>query len=824
MDLMKSIRQLYRMMSTIGLMRRSRDLKAGYLLQGRSFLINEATACGTLQRMKWTRQRFRVKRNEDLFDANRDSSKKEIVGMSLQKCMPTRSEIDGSVVNAAVSPGPLALHPQALSGQMPASRQDVPRNHASLAHPEEFTLWQGVATAPVGAGLSATIATSVVNPPVTGSTSWHRNHFLWAAQLLVLAVSWSLAATLGFAQQSSKSPLQELTESSYQARRCGDAAISPNGESVAWVCDGEIWLKDLNQASSEPRRIAQGSQLAWSPDSHRLAFLSASGRYGQSQLTVVSAGGGAARRLTNLTGALSDPQWSPDGKSLAFLFIKNAPRHPGPMQPMLPSVGVIGKHVFEQRLAVLDVASGSMRVISPPDLYVYEYDWSPDGKEVAATAARGEGDNQWYVAQLYVIHVDSSRTRSILKPRMQIGAPQWSPDGKKIAFIGGLISDQGTDSGDIYLIPREGGRPRDVTQGIPSSPRGLGLTWLSSDRILFCEYVDGESGIAELDLKNGKTKTLWTGMDFSPEGGSLGSFSVAKGGRNSAVELESFDRPPEIWAGPVGAWKQITHINQGLHPAWGKVKSLHWKNGPWRVQGWLFYPRNYNPHHRYPMVVKVHGGPCWISPPGWPGDSTDAELSNEGYFVLLPNPRGSLSEGEEYTRANVRDIGGGDLQDILAGVKKVVDTLPVDKKRIGIYGWSYGGYMTMWAVTQTHIFHAAVAGAGISDWLSYYGEADIPLWVIPYFGASPYDDPAIYARSAPINYVKNVKTPTLMLVGALDGECPAPQSLEFWHALKTFRVKTRLVIYPGEGHGFNKPHDQRDVLRRRLEWFNEFLK
>ncbi|MGH9326384.1 MAG: prolyl oligopeptidase family serine peptidase [Terriglobia bacterium] len=607
-------------------------------------------------------------------------------------------------------------------------------------------------------------------------------------------------------------------------RVCGGSAISPNGKSVAWVCGGAIWVKNLAGGSHEPHEIARGYRPAWSPDSARIVFLSSVGTEGQAQIRVISATGGAGRRLTDLTGSLADPQWSPDGKTLAFLFIKNAPRPPGPTMPMTPRVGLIRERVFEQRLALVDVISGRVRILSPPDFYVYEYDWAPNGKEVVATAARGAGDNNWYVAQLCVIDVNSGRTQTILKPDMQIGGPRWSPSGRQIAFIGGLMSDEGTNGGDIYVIAPGNGPPRDITPRMRASAREL--HWFSSDRVLFTEYVDGESGIAEVDATDGKIKTLWTGAEFSPEGGWLGSFSLANDGSTSAAELQSFDRPPEVWVGPLGKWTQVTNVNEGLQPTWGKVADLHWKSGPWSIQGWLFYPLHYDPHRRYPMVVDVHGGPAWINPPAWPSLSyTNASaFSTDGYFVLLPNPRGSQGGGEAFTRANVRDIGHGDLRDILVGINKVVTSFPVDKDRIGITGWSYGGYMTMWAVTQTHLFRAAVAGPGISDWLSYYGEADIPQWVIPYFGASVYDDPAIYARRSPMDYIKNVRTPTLLLVGSADGECPAPQSLEFWHALRRLRVKTELVIYPGEGHSLRKPQDIRNAFRRKLEWFNEYLK
>ena len=208
----------------------------------------------------------------------------------------------------------------------------------------------------------------------------------------------------------------------------------------------------------------------------------------------------------------------------------------------------------------------------------------------------------------------------------------------------------------------------------------------------------------------------------------------------------------------------------------------------------------------------------------WLGTDLEGMLAAAGYFVLLPNPRGSFGDGEAFAEANVRDFGYGDFRDILAGVDAAIATLPVDNARTGIAGWSYGGYMAMWAVTQTQRFRAAVAGAGLANFQSYYGENRIDQWLIPFFGASVYDDPAVYWRSSPINFIKNVKTPTLVLVGERDAECPAPQSWEFWHALKTLGVETQLVVYPNEGHAIADPEHQRDVVRRSVEWFDKYLK
>jgi dipeptidyl aminopeptidase/acylaminoacyl peptidase len=402
--------------------------------------------------------------------------------------------------------------------------------------------------------------------------------------------------------------------------------------------------------------------------------------------------------------------------------------------------------------------------------------------------------------------------------------PRFAPDGQTIVFIGGIMSDEGSTGGEIFQVPATGGAARNLTPGLHSSASAL--MWPRKSRQLyFTEHADGGSAISKLEPATGQVERLWQGAEsinlpFTDTG-----VSMSDDGAMTAVIRSSWSKPPEVWAGAIGAWGQKTRANSGVRPEWGEAKSLHWKSDEFQVQGWLIYPANFDPSKKYPMVVSVHGGPASEVKPVWPRPGFNpALLSQQGYFVLLPNPRGSYGQGEKFTLANVKDFGGGDLRDILAGVEEAVRTAPVDAARTGITGWSYGGFMTMFAVTQTNRFRAAVSGAGLSNWQSYYGENSIDQWMLPYFGASVYDDPAVYAKSSAINFIKRVKTPTLILVGERDGECPAPQSYEFWHALKTLGVKTQMVVYEGEGHLFHNPEHRKDVLLRMIAWFNENLK
>ena len=628
-----------------------------------------------------------------------------------------------------------------------------------------------------------------------------------------------------------KSPMDDTISTLFAARTFDQTAISPDGRQVAWVEDAKdgsaIYVSAIGGGAA--RRITAGGQsesaVAWSPDSKQIAFLSDAAKPGQLQLYAIGAAGGPARKLTSVKGFLATPGWSPDGKTIAVLFTENAERAAGPLVAEKAQTGVIEEAVTEQRLALADVSGGKLRQISPADMYVYEYAWSPDGKSFVTTAAHGNGDNNWYIAQIYTIPAAGGNMKSIYKPPIdsQIAVPAWSPDGKSVAFISGLMSDEPAVGGDIFIVPSEGGEAKNITPGMKASASWL--TWPAGGKILFGEDVDGESGVATVDVAGGKLETLTHAPGQLTAAGWGTAISLAADGKTAAAVRQSLAHPPEVWAGAIGQWKQITSRNANLKPAWGEAKSIHWQNDGFNLQGWLLYPRNFDEAKKYPMVVLVHGGPSSMQHSSWPGaHSFGVALSSVGNFVFMPNPRGSFGQGEAFTRANVKDFGYGDFRDIMTGVDQALKEAPIDEHRLGITGWSYGGYMTMWAVTQTNRFAAAVAGAGLANFQSYYGENQIDQWMVPFFGASVYDDPQVYARSSPITFIKNAKTPALVLVGDSDGECPTPQSYEFWHALKTLGVETKLVVYEHEGHQFADPAHQRDVIERVAAWFNQHLK
>ena len=638
--------------------------------------------------------------------------------------------------------------------------------------------------------------------------------------IVLYATALSICATCSvWAQSTSPTRAASVIDSMPHTKQIDQAAISPDGTQVAYIIGGELSLVPIGGGTV--RSIAVDGKLAlrdlcWSRDSSQIAFIAdLAGDVPAAQIFTAALDGSAPVKRGEVKGYAATPSFSPDGSKIALLFIDGMPRIAGPLQPMIPLAGVIDDEVYEQRLSVIDLTTNKLAQVTPADIYIYEYDWTPDGQSWIATAAHGSGDANWYIAKLYAVNAQSGDMREIYAPKWQIAEPHISPDGKSVAFIEGLMSDEGSTGGDIYVVPTAGGTPRNLTPKIHSSPSSL--VWTASDQITFTQNVDGQTGFASVHLSPATIQPLWTGEEYL---GPAASFS--KDGSLTAVVRQSASAPPEVWAGPVGQWKQLTTVNADAKPAWGEMRNFHWTNGGMKLEGWLMLPKDFAPGKKYPLVVNVHGGPSAACAPHWDAKMMGAE-STMGYFAFCPNPRGSYGEGEAFTRGNIKDFGGGDFLDIMTGVDAILKQYPVDPRRLGIRGHSYGGYMTMWAETQTQRFAAAVAGAGLSDWLSYYGVNDIDEWMIPFFGASVYDDPAVYAKSDPIHVVKAVKTPTLILVGDRDGEVPMEQSVEWWHALKDLKVPVRLVVYSNEGHVFFKPADFRDYFVRNLEWFDEWF-
>ncbi len=678
-------------------------------------------------------------------------------------------------------------------------------------------------------------------------------HKLLCAPLCLLAIT--LAPSVVATSRPADPRIEQLLAQLGKTQSIDAVAMSPDGKQLAWVIEREgksaiqVAAADGSHAHAVSAAVKPGicdeSGIAWAPDSRHLAFIAnckvdlTSTQVMQNDIYLADpSGNDKPARLARLKGYVRALQWTANGKSLGFLYVAGATRHASAVAAAKPPSGEIGVSGIEvQRVASIDVASGALTELTPADMYAYEFDWSPDSSHIAYTAAKPPGDNNWWIAKLYAQAAQPDASASLLVDPadkatgslhgLQIALPRWSPDGSRIAFIGGLMSDQGSTGGDIYAVPASGGSLADLTPGIHVTPSWL--NWTGPQSMLVSQVSNGQSQLADyaVSATAARQKKVHFTLPASIGDGSASmAMSLSADHHHLAFVQSSYAQASEVHAGVLSDTPPpvVTSINAALKPSWGKAESVEWDNQGFHNQGWLLYPAHYDPNKTYPMIVVVHGGPSSAVIPRWPDVGYGAApLSALDYFVFMPNPRGSFGQGEAYVQANRKDFGYGDLRDVLAGVDAVEKKVPVDDKRLGLTGWSYGGFMSMFAPTQTQRFRAVVAGAGISNWQSYYGQNLIDQWMPPFFGATVYDDPAVYAKSSAINFIKKVKTPMLIVVGDRDAECPAPQSFEMWHALRAQGVPTSLVVYPNEGHHFVDPAHQRDVLQRALEWFGKYL-
>jgi len=651
--------------------------------------------------------------------------------------------------------------------------------------------------------------------------------------------SWIIAAA-GLAVAA---PMGAHADESHPMRTFWSVAIAPDGAHIASI-EGDtppgggapaivdLVIRDADGGNQHAIVLPCGrvpectpSDAVWGSDSHHVTFILRRPDTHDHEIYTVDVTGGPPQRLLAFDGTIGSMSFGPDGV-LAMLATAGAVKEIGATAPGAMVVGDLDAAAPEQRIGLL--RDGKLVFVSPPDLHVYEYDWRRDSSGFVGTAAHGNGDQNWWSAKLYAFDAATGDARVIYapsSPQQQLTLPTVSPDGKQLAFVGGLMSDFDAVAGDAYVMSLDDPHavPRNVTSGWKVSV--ISLAWGCDGQHLRAGLQAGsETQMATLSTmpQIGPTAIEASGEQQLQAGNEL--VSVACGSGRVATIHQGYAVPPEIAVGPMGQWQDVTHDNAGIMaPAAARAQSISWENGGFTQQGWLLLPQA-TPAGEVPMITLVHGGPGAASTPYFIGPGLIRTMLADGYAVFMPNPRGSFGQGEAFTTAIVRNIGHGDLPDILAGIDAAERAAPIDDHRLGIGGWSYGGFMAMFAPTQTTRFRAAYAVAGISDWQSYAGQTGISGWLPPFFGASVYDDPAIYARSSPITFIKQARTPTLLMVGEDDIECPSPQTVEYWHALRAVGVPTSAIIYAGEGHHFHDPAHVADLNQRVVAWFDTYLR
>ena len=553
----------------------------------------------------------------------------------------------------------------------------------------------------------------------------------------------------------------------------------------------------------------------WSANGQTLAFIGIA----NSQTSIFEGQNGQLRKVAQLSGVARNLKWSPDGKSLAFL-ITAQPHDGGHSVGQYRHAGVIAVPHDTQRITLLPADGGDTQAVTPEGLWVYEFDWRPNAGGFVAVAAEGDADNLWYQARLVTVS-PSGGIHDIRLPVMQIARPRVSADGKKVAFVGGLMSDEGNDDGDVYIADLATDATVNVTKEFSGTVNSV--SWTGS-KLLAGITWHGSTGTARIDPADHRV----TALNVRPETiyARDGRVSVSADGKTLAYIAESFSASAHLALGAPGAERPVTPsvtVPTGLEAL---VRDVRWHSDGREIQGWLLTPRDATSVRR--LVVNAHGGPTGAVTPFFIGTQSfirgmTGDLLRAGYAVFYPNFRGSTGEGEEFVRANVNDMGDGPLRDVLAGLDEVERMLSIDDRHTGLFGYSYAGFLTMWAATHTQRFAAIVSGAGMADWTSYYSQTVIPAWVDLFLGGPPYTNMDVYDHASPIRYLQNARTPTLLENGDNDSGAPPEQAEAFWKGLLFYKVPTKFVLYPGESHRFHNPTNMRKLSADTIAWFDQWL-
>lgn len=624
-------------------------------------------------------------------------------------------------------------------------------------------------------------------------------------------------------------------------RYAHDPALSPDGKRVAFTlaewAPGQprrrtsVWVVSADAANSADARVFAASDkndsfARWSPDGQWLAFLSnrdEAGGFDKTQLYVMPAQGGAARRVCAMPNGANDLAWSPDSQRIAFTSLE------GPEPPTDPIVVTPGRHM---RLWTVRPSGGQPEPVTPTNLTVWEFAWSPDSASFALYYGDGPDETDWYRGQVGVVASGGGAVRQISQLTRQAAALAWSPDSAQVAYVSGEWSDHGLVGGDVFVVAATGGEARNLTPGVGFSPSWLQWT-PDGQRLLYCGW-DGVTGqVGLLDVATGALTTLERGVIVG-EGG-WPRMSASADGRVFATIKSDPRHPAEVYLGAFGgpidapgdiAWRRLTWLNPLAEETWARVPSqlLTYEGADgWEIQALYTPPLRHEGAGAPPMILIVHGGPTSAHVDDF-GGWVNQSLASAGFATLRANPRGSIGRGVAFADGVLGDMGGNDFEDLMRGVDDAVARGLADPERLGIAGWSYGGFMTAWAVTQTTRFKAAMMGAGVSDYHSFHAQTNIQDWDMRFLQATPNEQPEVYRQRSPITYVKRVTTPTLIIHGEKDPCVPVNQAYAFYHALRELGTPVELAVYPREGHGFVERDHISEWIGRMIRWMRSYLR
>jgi dipeptidyl aminopeptidase/acylaminoacyl peptidase len=617
------------------------------------------------------------------------------------------------------------------------------------------------------------------------------------------------------------------------------------------------------------------SQPRWSPDSRRIAFLSS--RENQIGIWAVSLDNRtprfiAAVRSTNFHIAYAGESlaWSPDSRRIAFISASEVPDESASNtqndDARRNDPRVINRIQYRSRTGfadnlrthvwVTDVENPQPRQLTSGRNYDHALTWNPQGNEIAFLSNHEPDPDANNNSDIFAVNMEG-RVRRITETRGSEYEPAWSPDGRFIAYTATkrdvTTIDSIAEDAHVWVIDARGGSAgRELTAALDRRTRSP--RWSADSRaIYFLANTHGKTFIYRSGVEGGEALRIGIVVVYPrhPCGGliisnhyqinhfTLASVSETISGvenfpRMAFVSTDAF-RPAEIFVRQTGVVvaepgtvvaSRVSRQNDTLRDALQlaepeEINFNSFDGTP--IQGWLLRPANFREGERYPLILSVHGGPHGMY--GWGFNSTFQVYAARGYAVLYLNPRGSSGYGQRFSDGTLREWGGGDYRDLMAGVDHVLNRYPwIDRERLGVTGGSYGGFMTNWIVTQTPRFKAAVSSASVSNLISFYGTSLYQDLIHAEFGGFPWDDYETLWRWSPLRYVNAVQTPVLFIHGEQDYDVPLAQAEEMYQSLRRRGINTELVIYPREGHGLREPRHRADALERTVSWFDRFLR
>ncbi len=644
--------------------------------------------------------------------------------------------------------------------------------------------------------------------------------------------------------------------------------ISPDGKLVAYSVQeanwkenayvSQIWLANVETGVSFQltRGMKSSENPQWSPDGKWLAFVSeremtpstgvpstdkSEVKPAARQIWLISPSGGEAWALTRHETNVGGFRWSRDGKQLAFTATEAEAKAMKDRKEKYSDYEVFEEDFAQNQLWVVDVSEAetsfnpakARQVTKDPTLNVGGFAWSPDSTRIAFQATpnpllafSGEAD-------IYL--VDLARERSVHKIvalEGPDGNPVFSTDGKQLAFTTVLgqkysyyLNNHLATVNLETVLAHPAMKPsevNDLTSLFDENPQLM--NW-GPDGIYFGALQKTNSHLFKVDPQSKSITRLSAPDEFAG-----GAISFTNDFKMLAFTANDDKHVTEVFVSATAPFqpRPLTQMNAQLND-WtlGSIERVAWKSKDGvTIEGVLHKPANFDPHQKYPLLVMIHGGPTGISRalmnPANHYYPVEQFLS-KGALVLEPNYRGSAGYGEKFRSLNVRNLGVGDMWDVMSGVDALIARGMVDESRMGSMGWSQGGYISAFLTTNTDRFKAISVGAGISDWMTYYVNTDITPFTRQYLHATPWDDPAIYALTSPITQIRKARTPTLIQHGQYDKRVPIPNGFELYRGLRDENIPARMVIYAGFGHGITKPKSNRAVLQHNLDWFSHYI-